>query len=159
MTSEEFSGYARRYGDTVYRVALNACGCTADAEDIMQTVLLKLYKEPKPFCSEEHVRRWLIRVALNESRKLTRSAWFKRRAPLEDWAGTVELENSQSELLQAVMSLPKNYRVPIYLHYYEGYQVKEVAKLCGIPESTAQTRLQRARQRLKEILTDTEEVR
>ena len=64
MTAEEFAGYAKSYGDTVYRVALNCCKNAADAEDIMQTVLLKLYREKTDFESEEHVKRWLIRVAV-----------------------------------------------------------------------------------------------
>ena len=49
MTAEEFAGYAKEYGDTVYRVALNCCKNAADAEDIMQTVLLKLYREKTDF--------------------------------------------------------------------------------------------------------------
>lgn len=158
MTVEEFSGYAERYGDTVYRVALNACKNPADAEDIMQTVLLKLYREQAPFESDEHVRRWLIRVAVNESRKLTRSAWFRKKVPLEDFAGTVDFQApEESRLFLAVMALPEKYRVPLYLYYYEDYPVREVAALCGLKESTVQTRLQRAREKLKQTLTSQEE--
>lgn len=158
MTAEEFAGYARKYGDTVYRVALNCCGNAADAEDIMQTVLMKLYREKTDFESEEHVKRWLIRVAVNEGRKLRNSGWFRRRAPLEEYAGTVGFEGpEESELFLLVMALPEKYRVPLYLYYYEDYPVKEVAALTGVKESTVQTRLQRARERLKTALTRQEE--
>lgn len=158
MSPEEFTQYARQYGGTVYRVALNACKNPADAEDVVQTVLLKLYQEPAPFESQEHVRRWLIRVAVNQSRKLTRSAWFRKKAPLEEWAGIAEFQApEESELFLAVMALPEKYRVPLYLYYYEDCPVKEVAALCGLKESTVQTRLQRARDKLKQTLTSQEE--
>ena len=137
MTAEEFAGYAKRYGDTVYRVALNCCKNAADAE---------------------HVKRWLIRVAVNEGRKLRSSGWFKRRASLEEYAGTVDFESpEESELFIIVMALPEKYRVPLYLYYYEDYTIKEVAALCKLKESTVQTRLQRARERVKKALTKQEE--
>ena len=118
MTAEEFAGYAKRYGDTVYRVALNCCKNAADAEDIMQTVLLKLYREKTEFESDEHVKRWIIRVAVNEGRKLRSSGWFKRRVSLEEYAGTVDFESREdSELFIIVMGLPEKYRVPLYLYY------------------------------------------
>ena len=158
MTPEEFSHYARQFGDTVYRVALNACKSPADAEDLTQTVLLKLYQDKTDFEGPEHVRRWLIRVAVNQSRKLIRSPWFRRRAPLEAWSGTAELPApEESRLFLAVMALPEKYRVPRYLYYYEDYPVREVAALCGLKESTVQTRLQRAREKLKQTLTTQEE--
>ena len=158
MTPEEFTQYAAQYGDTVYRVALSACKCPADAEDVMQAVLLKLYQEKNGFESEEHLRRWLIRVAVNQSRKLTRSAWFRKNAPLEEWSAVGEFQApEESGLFLAVSALPEKYRTPLYLCYYEGYSVKETAALCGLKESTAQTRLQRAREKLKRMLAEQEE--
>ena len=158
MTKEEFAGYVRDYADTVYRVAFHACGNAADSEDIMQEVLLKLYRAPVEFESREHVRRWVIRVAVNESRKLLSSAWFRKSAPLEEYAAALAFQSpEESSLFLAVMALPKKYRTPIYLHYYEGYSVKETAALCGLKESTAQTRLQRAREKLKILLKTIEE--
>lgn len=155
MTAEEFAGYAKSYGDTVYRVALNCCKNAADAEDIMQTVLLKLYREKTDFESEEHVKRWLIRVAVNEGRKLRSSGWFKRRASLEEYAGTVDFESpEESELFIIVMALPEKYRVPLYLYYYEGYSVDETGEILGLKPSTVQTRLARGREKLKAMLTE-----
>lgn len=160
MTAEEFTGYVRQYADAVYRVALNACRNPADAEDIMQNVLLKLYRDKTPFESGEHVKRWLIRVTVNETRRLARSPWRWRVSgtPLEEYAGTVEFQApEESRLFAAVMDLPKKYRVPLYLYYYENYPVKEVAALCGLNQSTVQTRLQRARERLKRALEQEED--
>lgn len=158
LEKAEFVQYVERYSDTVYRVALHTCKSPADAEDITQNVFLKLYKEQKPFEGEEHVRRWLIRVAVNEGRSLVHSAWFRRSAPLEDYAGVVDFEApEESELFLLVMALPKKYRVPVYLFYYEDYPIKEVAALCGLKESTVQTRLQRAREKLRQKMRESRE--
>ena len=153
MIDQQFAGCVEKYADTVYRVAFHSCRNPADSEDIVQNVFLKLYKETKEFESEEHLRRWILRVAVNESKKLIGSAWFRRRAPLEEFADTLEFETSEeSELFFEVMALPRKYRVPVYLFYYEDYPIKEVAELCGLKESTVQTRLQRARAQLKSKL-------
>lgn len=157
MDDIAFQEAARRYGDTVYRVAFHSCKNRADAEDITQNVFLKLYRTQTAFESEEHLRRWVIRVAVNESKKLVGSAWFCRRAPLEETMQAIPFESrEESALFSAVMELPRKYRVPVYLYYYEGYKAREAAALCGIKESTMQTRLQRAREKLKKKLCEQE---
>ncbi len=154
MEDGKFAECVERYTDAVYRVAFHSCRNAADSEDIVQNVFLKLYREKKDFESEEHLRRWILRVAVNESKKLVCSAWFRKSAPLEEYAGTLDFEApEESEIFLAVMALPKKYRVPVCLFYYEDYPVKEVAALCGLKESTVQTRLQRAREKLKQTMT------
>ncbi len=132
------------YGPMVY------LGCRADAEDVMQETLLKLYLEPKPFESREHRQRWVFRVASNECRKLLRTPWKRRTGPLEDADEAAVFDQpAQSELFQEVMSLPPKYRAAVYLYYYEGYSVKEIAVLMHALPSTVQTWLFRARGQLK----------
>ena len=58
------------------------------------------------------------------------------------------------ELFDAVMSLDRRYRLPVLLYYYEGYRQREIAGLLGIPEETVRTRLARAREKLKHILSE-----
>ena len=84
MTDEAFSQAARTYGDTIFRVAFHALNDHAEAEDVMQTVLLKLYEHKKEFESEEHLKHWLLRVAVNESRHILRSFWRRTSVPLEE---------------------------------------------------------------------------
>ncbi len=157
MEDEKFAECVEKYADSVYRVAFHSCKNAADSEDVVQNVFLKLYRGKTEFESEEHLRRWILRVAVNESKKLVCSAWFRKSAPLEEFAGTVDFQApEESELFLAVMDLPKKYRVPVYLFYYEDYPIKEVAAMCGLKESTVQTRLQRARERLKKKLTQKE---
>lgn len=156
MTDEEFERAARAYGDTVFRVACHAVGSRTEAEDVVQTVLLRLYQHPEGFRSEDHLKHWLIRVAVNESRKLLRSPWRRRTVPLEDWDGPAA-EREDSGVLAAVMALEAKYRLPVYLYYYEGYSVQEAAEALNTNPSTVQTRLQRAREKLRSVLTDAAE--
>ncbi len=146
MTEEEFVQAVERYGDTIYRVAYSCLKNRADAEDVMQDTLLKLYRERRSFESEEHRRRWLIRVAVNQAKSLLRSSWFRRTIPLDEQLDQPVFDRpEESELFEQVMALPKNYRLALYLYYYEGYQVREVAELMRANLSTVQTWLMRAR--------------
>lgn len=157
MTDETFERAARTYGDMLYRVALHALKDRVDAEDVVQTVLLKLYQRTEGFESEEHLKHWLLRVAVNESRRLQASFWRKRTVPLEDWDGPAPDDPAKAELFQAVMGLERRYRLTIYLYYYEGCSVKEVAAALRAKPSTVQTWLQRARAKLRRALSDGEE--
>ena len=154
MNDEQFTRLVRRYIDTVFRVALNYLRNPADAEDITQTVFEKLLRERKAFESEEHIRNWLIRVAVNESKKLLRSPWRKVEA-IEDYLTAVSFDNpAHSELYRAVMGLPKKYRMVIYLHYYEGYSTQEIGEIMRIPKNTVCSHLKRGRELLRKELQE-----
>ena len=158
MTDEAFAQAARTYGDTVYRVAYHALNNPADAEDVAQTVLLRLYEHKKEFESEEHMKHWLLRGAVNESRKLLRSFWRRTSVPLEEWRETAAPEDpAKAEVLEAVMALEPKYRLAVYLYYYEGLSVAEAAAAMRANPSTVQTWLLRARERLRKSLTEEKE--
>lgn len=149
INDEQFTRFVRRYIDTVFRVALNYLRNSADAEDITQTVFEKLLREKRQFESEEHVRNWLIRVTVNECKKLLRSPWRKVE-PIEEYLTGLVFDNpAHSELYQAVMGLPKKYRMAIYLHYYEGYSTQEIGQILHIPKNTVCSHLKRGRELLK----------
>ena len=155
MTDEAFARAARTYGDTIYRVAYHALGSPHDAEDVMQTVLLRLYESKKDFESEEHMKHWILRVAVNESRKMLRSFWRHTCVPLEEWRETAVIEDSaKAEVLEAVMALEPKYRMAVYLYYYEGLSVAETAAAMRANPSTVQTWLLRARARLRKELSE-----
>lgn len=158
MTDEAFSRAARTYGDTLFRVAYHALQNRADAEDVMQTVLLRLYESRKEFQSEAHLKHWLLRVAVNESRKVLRSFWRRRAVSLDEQRDEAAPEDSaQREVFEAVMALEPKYRLTVYLYYYEGCSVREVADALRANPSTVQTWLLRARTRLRKELTPGEE--
>lgn len=158
MTDETFRQAALAYGDTLYRVAFHALKNRADAEDVVQTVLLKLYQQKDEFDGEDHLKHWLLRVAVNESRKLLRSFWRRRAVPLEERdEACTDPDSRKDEVFQAVMALDAKYRLSVYLYYYEGCSVKEAAAAMGVKPSTVQTWLQRARDRLRKTLSESEE--
>lgn len=136
FTEEQFTDLVNKYINTVFRVALNYLKNPSDAEDVMQTVFEKLLRQTKSFESEAHIRYWLIRVTVNECRYMLRSPWRKQES-IDDYARMLAFESrEQSDLFQSVMALPKKYRLPIYLHYYEGYDTSDIAEILKIPKGS-----------------------
>ena len=157
MTDAAFEAAVERHGDAIFRLAYSYLKNRADAEDVMQETLLKLYRTEEVFEDADHERYWVIRVAANECKKLLRSPWRRRTDSLETAPEAAALDTpAQSELFRQVMALPPKYRAAIYLYYYEGYAVAEVAALMGAKASTVQTWLMRARGQLKIKLKEAE---
>lgn len=156
MTDEAFEQAVQTYANTIFRVAYHAVKDRSEAEDVTQTVLLRLYQYTGEFQSGEHLKHWLLRVAVNESRKSLRSLWRRRTVPLEDWDAAVE-EPGEQGVLEAVMALDAKYRLPIYLFYYEDCSIQEIAAALRTNPSTVQTRLQRGREKLRRALSDEKE--
>lgn len=146
-----------QYSNSVYRAAYQYCGNKSDAEDVTQNTFIKLLQEKKNFQDEEHLKRWLLRVAMNEAKSISRSFWKNRMICLEDSENEVSYEfhsNEQSDLYQAVMELPAKYRIVVHLYYFEDYSTKDISKILKIKETTVQTQLMRARGKLKEMLKE-----
>lgn len=156
MNESRFAALAEKYMDMVYRIALNALGSAEDAEDVTQNVMVRLYRADPDFESEEHAKRWLVRVAVNESKRLVGLPWKKREASFEEVlnAASVEADGLQKDLVRKIAQLQPKYRVPMYLYYFEGYSIKEIAELTGSKTSTLQTRLARGREKLREVLEE-----
>ena len=112
---EVFALAVQRYSDTVFRAAMHNCSCTADAEDVVQDVFEKLLNYNGRFESEEHLKAWLLRVAINRCHDLTRAAHQKDTELDENLPAPGTFEDGS--VLDAVRSLPENYRNAIYLHY------------------------------------------
>lgn len=140
------------YAGTLYRIACTYCRQHADAEDIVQTAFMKLYQTETEFQDEEHIKRWLIRVTVNEARNLCKSFWKKNVTSLES-SGMIQPYDfprpEYSDLYDAVLSLPGKYKIVVHLYYYEDYSVKEIAEILSLKETTVQTQLMRARKQLK----------
>ncbi len=138
-----------QYRDDVYRLALSFTRSPQEAEDVCQTVFLKLMEATITPGKE---RAWLMQVTANQCRNLLRSSWWRKTAPMEESAPLVGRE--EKPVYPAVMALPPKYRVVIYLRYYEEYSTQEMARLLHISQSAVTTRLSRARQMLKEQLKE-----
>lgn len=139
-----------KHSNTVYRIALTRCGTIENAEDVFQDVFIKFSEKLPKFENEEHEKAWFIRVTINLSKNIKQSAWNRKVTNLDE---NLIFENpEESEVFSVVYQLPQNYKTVIYLSYYEGYKVREIAKLMKTKEGTVKTWLFRARQMLKEKL-------
>lgn len=150
MTDTEISGIIRKYHASIFRLAFSYLKNKEDSEDIVQEAFLKLYSSNVIFPAEENIKAWLIRVTINLCKDLLR---FNKRRSSEPIDDIPTEDSSQSELLDSVRRLKSEYAAIIYLFYYEGYSVKEIAKIQGISNSAVTTRLARARKQLKKMLT------
>ena len=147
-----------RNSQRVFLLALSFTRQRQDAEDVMQTVFLKLWKHPVAFADETHVDKWLTKVTVNESRSLLRA---RARDPISydelEALGAVAEQPEERELIAAVLQLPEPLRAVIHLHYYEDLPVKEIAALLNISQAAVKMRLVRGRNLLKSELTEGEE--
>lgn len=162
MESNRYVSAVRTYGNTIFRVAYQYCGNKADAEDIVQNTFLKLLQTETIFEDEEYLKRWLIRVAINDAKNISLSFWKRRVSSLKDLLVEQVDEKAvcafdtgeQNALYEAVMCLPAKYRIVVHLYYFEDYSVKEITEILKIKETTVQTQLMRARAKLKAWLKE-----
>ena len=152
----EFRELYDRQINRVYRLALLLLGSVADAEDVAQTVFLKIWEKNPKFHDVHHETAWLLTTTRNLCRDLQKSYYRKHRTAIEDAPEKAVsfASNADNEIWQALQSLSEKYRVVLYLYYYEGYPVKDLSILLGRGISTLQTRLATGRKLLKEGLSD-----
>lgn len=142
-----------RYADTVRRICFLYLKNYDDTEDIFQTVFLKYMLYNGVFCDDEHEKAWIIRVAINACKDFLKSFYHKNVILLDEKYYIKDTSCSwESDVLNAVLSLPEKYKNVVYLHYYEGYTAAEISKMIGRKENTVYTLLSRARTILKDKL-------
>lgn len=120
----------------------------ADAEEVTQEVFLSYLQKRPVFESAEHEKAWLIRTTINKSKNMLKTGWFKSRNPVPE--NLSYLPKEENEVLQAVLALDSKYRIPIHLHYYEGYSIQEIAVILRAKPATVGTWLARGRLLLRE---------
>ena len=152
LDRQEAERLAETYADLILRLAYTYLNHTQDAQDICQTVFLKLLEKAPAFASPAHEKAWIIRTTANACKDLLKSHWRKTTAPLEAAAAVPAPQPEEGSLLAAVNLLPPQYRAVIYLHYYEGYAAKEIAALLGKTPAAVASLLPRWRLRLKTLL-------
>ena len=151
-----------KYQSNVYKAAFYMCKSPEDAEDIAQEVFLAYHNTKTVFMSEEHIRSWLLKVAVNKARNLKKAFWHRRRIDLPDFTEWLEAHTQEQaeydedslEIIQSVMSLPEKCRIAVHLFYYEDYSVKEIADIMGIKENTVKAQLHRGRTLLRSMLNE-----
>lgn len=160
MNDERAEYLVDRYADLLVRIGKTWLNSTDDAMDVCQTVLIKLLEDPRTFPDRAQERAWVIRLAVNACKNWRKTAWFRHRAPLEDsLCLAVEDPEPEGGLLALVQSLPAKYREVIFLRYYEGYEVREIAVLLDRSPALVSTHLKRGKEKLRKLLGGTEYAR
>ena len=144
----------RTYADTILRLSYTYLKNTQDAQDICQTVFVKLLTEPREFDSPEHERAYILRMTANACKDILKSPWRRRTCAMEVCGEIPAPETEDGSVLAAVNALPAHYRAVIYLYYYEGYHAAEIGEILRIPPGTVHTRLARGRAKLKGLLEE-----
>ena len=153
-TRQEAEALVNRWSDMILRVAYTWTCSPQDAQDVCQTVLLKMLTHPQRFDEPDRERSFLLRVTINCCKDLKKSAWARKRVSLEaaaDAAVTMP-EPGESPVLEAVLALPEKYRQAVYLRYYEEYGVDEIAALMGCRTAQVSTWLYRGKAKLRTML-------
>ena len=139
-----------KYHKDVYRLIYSYTLNIQDTEDILQRTFIKLYKNIDKFNSSDlEVKKWLFRVAINDSKNMLKSMWMKVRVNLDEYENVISEESKDKELQRALKNIGVKYRIPLYLYYFEGYSIKEIAELMKMSESGIKTRLKRGKEKLK----------
>lgn len=162
LKSEEFMNDAiLAYQGMVLRVALNQTRNMVDAEDVVQDVFIKLMKTRASFRDEGHLRAWLLRVAVNQCRDLSRKAWNRHvdvvPNPVE---AVVDVEDdgfsevADHPIWRAMERMAKADRLVLHLRYVEELSASEIADALSCSRVSVWVRLHRARERLRGLLTE-----
>ena len=165
------------YLQKLYRLAYRFTGQVADAEDLLQDVLAKLYERRDELSSIENLGPWLSRVLYNQF--IDRKRQYARKhlrlvgAPgpgdgaSEDVLGNLESaepgpaaaaeqEIDITRLGQALAALSLEQRSVVMMHDAEGYKLSEIQRITGVPVGTLKSRLHRARARIRALLEEME---
>ena len=140
----------RKYAQNVSSACMMRLQNWADAEDCFQNTFIKLYQKSPDFEDENHLKAWLLRVAINECKNLLRDS---RRHLSLDAALQLPAPSAEddADLSWALMKLDPDYREVIYLYYVEQMKVREIADVLGKNPNTVKTLLHRGREKLKAI--------
>ena len=131
MRSEQETNKAiELYSDTVKRICMLYLKNKFDTEDIFQTVFMKYVLYDGTFEDEKHEKAWIIKVTINACKDFLKN-FFRRNTVSLDEAILLETKtnNDHSDVLKAVLSLPKKYKDVVYLFYYEDYTAIEISKI------------------------------
>lgn len=147
------------YHNDVYRIAYSFTLNKQDSEDILQKTFIKFYKNCLKLqnCKDDYIKKWLLKVTINETKDFLKSFWRKHKSDMVNFEefNCKEQPQYHTDLLYALNKIDKKYRIPFYLYYYEGYDIKEISSIMCLSESAIKSRLSRGREKIKNELEGT----
>lgn len=153
MTNDEFALRVERLRPVLYRVCWSQLDSAADRDDAVQEALLRAWEKRGTLRDARYFDTWLIRILLNVCHDHQRR---RRRDVLTDAPPEPEARDDPrlEQLRDALSALGEKQRVCVLLHYIEGYELREVARMLGVGESAVKLRLMRGRRKLRQLLTE-----
>lgn len=138
------------YGNSLYRLCTVMLQNREDAQDAVQECFLRYITKAPDFSNQEHEKAWLIRVAGNICKDMLRHRKHSSFISLDEIRNLSSSEDN-AQILGLLGMLDEKYRAVIHLHYVEGYGTGEISSLLGISSAAVKKRLQRGREKLREI--------
>jgi len=148
MTHDDFAARIIAMQGTLYRVTCSILPIHADREDAVQSAIEKAWRKLPSLRDDSRLQTWMVRILINECYAILRQ--HKRMSPVETIPDSPAPPDADPDLYRFFTSLPDTLRPAMVLHYLEGYEVKEIARMLRIPAGTVKTRLMRGREKLKE---------
>ena len=152
MTYDEFSTRIVAMMQTLYRVSYAQLSQSCDRDEAVQECLYKAWKKRHQLKDERYMQTWVIRILINECHNIQRKRG--RELPLNEVPERVAPADADFELHAALFSMDETLRLPIMLHYIEGFSIGEIAQILRWPQGTVKSRMLRGRQKLKIILSE-----
>lgn len=147
----EFIKIFNLYKNDVYRLAYSYTKNKSDTDDIAQNVFIKLYKHKDILkLDNDDIKKWLFKVTINECKSLFLSHWRIKVSLFDD--KDIKVSDSNNDLLDVIANLNKKERIIVFLHYYEGYKIKEIAEMMKLSEVNVKVLLSRTRKKLKNMM-------
>lgn len=157
MTKEEFTRRITAMTKTLYRISYGLLRSEADREDAVQETILRAWEKLPSLRSEEHFETWVVRILINQCYTIGRQ--LQRVISMDDIPIRDAGEPPEThQLRDAILTLSKDYRLAVVLHYIEGYRIEEIADLLDTPVGTIKARLHRARGILKRELEEVQSI-
>ena len=150
QTEKQYIEIVEKYADMIYRIAYQKVLNRYDAEDIVQDVFVKLLSSKSYFRDEEHIKAWLIRVTINLCINYNKSLARQKTVSVEQL--DIPFPQQETGVFEELYLLPEDERNILYLYYYEGYKIREIAKILRQKQNTINSKLTRARNKLKKIM-------
>lgn len=153
---ERITALVDRYQETLLKICFVYLKDRDLARDAVQETFLRAYRALEGFRGESSEKTWLVRIAVNVCRSMTRTGWFRRTdrrvTPEELPVSAEERDEEALDVMAAVLDLPAKYREAVTLYYWQGMTVQEIAFAVGAAQSTVSERLKKARRLLRAAL-------
>ena len=144
-----------QYSTMLYRLAMVRMGNKEEAEEVVQDTFLKLIyhgKKGKTFRDEEHLKAWLLTVAINRGKSILNLSWNRRTEGRDSVAERAAPKQQTAYAYEYVMRLPEKYRIAVQLFYYEQLSTDQIAGYMKTKPATVRSYLHRSREKLREMM-------